>query len=224
MSGIGTLGERSLHAALKYYYEPLEDFHEIEVGRFVADIKRGDKITEIQTQGFDKLRRKLALFLQEYEVTVVFPVAHVKYIEWVDEKTGELKKQRKSPKRGSCYDTFWELYKIKQYLSHPNLKLRIILLEVTERRFENPKNRKGYSRLDTLPHSVSGEMALNKAGDYVKLIPATLEVEFTTQDFAKAAGINDRHAWSALNILQHVGVVENVGKRGRGNLYRRIGD
>ena len=222
MSGIGTLGERSLHAALKYYYEPLEDFHEIPVGRFVADIKRSKSITEIQTQSFDRLRRKLEVFLEEFEVTVVCPIAHVKYIELIDEATGELQKQRKSPKHGSCYDAFWELYKIKQFLKHPNLKLRIILLEVTERRFETRKNRKGYSRLDTFPRSVSGEMAIDCAKDYTKLIPVTLEYEFTSQEFAKATGLQQKRVWNALNVLQYVGVVEQAGKSGRSNLYSII--
>ena len=219
MSGIGTLGERSLHAALKWYYEPTEDFHEIPVGRFIADIKHGNKITEIQTQGFDRLRRKLEVFLEEFEVTVVCPVAHVKHLEWVDEATGALIKRRKSPKRGSCYDALWELYKIKQFLFSPNLKLRIILLEVTERRSETSKNRKGYSRLDTFPQSVSDEMTLDCASDFVKLVPATLCDEFTSQEYAKAAGIQQKYAWTALNVLQYVGVLEHVGKRGRSNLY-----
>ena len=37
--GIGTLGERSLHAALKEYFRGDGDETEVPVGRFVADIR-----------------------------------------------------------------------------------------------------------------------------------------------------------------------------------------
>ena len=222
MPGIGTLGERSLHAALKYYYEPVEDFHEVPVGQFVADIKRGNHIIEIQTGSFNKLRRKLEVFLDEFEVTIVCPVAYVKHIEWIDEATGEVLKRRKSPKQGSCYDVFRELYKIKTFLTHPNLKLRIILLEVTERRIETRKNRKGYSRVDTFPHSVSGEMAIDYSEDYIKMIPATLGDKFTSAQYALSAKISRENAQTALNILRYIGIVADAGKSGRYKLYTVI--
>ena len=47
--GIGMLGEKSLHSALKYYYEPDETKHEIAFEGFFADIMNEDGITEIQT-------------------------------------------------------------------------------------------------------------------------------------------------------------------------------
>ena len=37
-SGIGTLGEKTLHAILKWYYEPDSSKHETRIGPFVADI------------------------------------------------------------------------------------------------------------------------------------------------------------------------------------------
>ena len=48
--GIGTLGEKSLHAALKLYYEPDSSRHEIPVGQYVADIVNEEGIIEIQTK------------------------------------------------------------------------------------------------------------------------------------------------------------------------------
>ena len=47
--GIGTLSEKTLHSFLKNYLEPDSSFHEIKVGRYVADIKKDGYITEIQT-------------------------------------------------------------------------------------------------------------------------------------------------------------------------------
>ena len=61
--GIGTLGEKVLHAIIKSYYEPDEEFQEVSVNSFVADIKRGDEIVEIQTTSFNLLNKKLEKYL-----------------------------------------------------------------------------------------------------------------------------------------------------------------
>ena len=61
--GIGTLGERSLHAALKEYFRGDGDETEVPVGRFVADIRGPRGITEVQTRDFNRLRGKLEHFL-----------------------------------------------------------------------------------------------------------------------------------------------------------------
>ena len=130
--GIGTLAEKTLHLILKHYAEPDERYHEIKVGRKVADVKSGDRITEIQTRSFDRLRPKLFDFLKEHKVTVVYPVAKEKYIYWIDPISDETTDPRKSPKKGSALDIFPELYKIRMFLSEPNLKFRILLLKVDE--------------------------------------------------------------------------------------------
>ena len=118
--GIGTLGERTLHAVLKHYCEPTESFHEVRVGGFVADIANENGITEIQTRRFDKLRGKLAYFLPFTNVTVVYPIAAVKWIVWIDGDTGETTKRRKSPRRGTPCDALFEMYKIRGFLCSPH--------------------------------------------------------------------------------------------------------
>ena len=60
--GIGTLGEKSLHAVLKRYYQPDESLHERKVGRMTVDAVLSDgSLLEIQTRGFSSLRKKLPL-------------------------------------------------------------------------------------------------------------------------------------------------------------------
>ena len=61
--GIGSLSERESHAILKNFYCPDPSCQEINIGGFVADISDSNGITEIQTRGFGKLRRKLQCFL-----------------------------------------------------------------------------------------------------------------------------------------------------------------
>ncbi|MDF2567294.1 MAG: hypothetical protein K0R90_750, partial [Oscillospiraceae bacterium] len=99
-NGIGTLSEKTLHAVLKQYFEPFLANHETKIGSFVADIVGEDGIIEIQTCGFDKLRKKLDAFLPVCKVTVVYPVTNIKWLSWIDERTGEITQKRKSPKQG----------------------------------------------------------------------------------------------------------------------------
>lgn len=47
---IGLLGEKVLHAGLKFYFEPNSDFHEVKINGFVADICNAEGIIEIQPE------------------------------------------------------------------------------------------------------------------------------------------------------------------------------
>ena len=114
--GIGTLSEKTVHAVLKKYLVPNENCHEIKCGRYVADILIDGEIMEIQTANFNRLRDKLKEFLKDKEVTIVYPIPHIKWLIWIDEKTGEVSEKRRSPKKGSYYEVFHELYKIKMFL------------------------------------------------------------------------------------------------------------
>lgn len=108
---------------IKNFYEPDPSHQEIPIENYVADILRDNEIIEIQTRSLNAMRRKLNCFLSHYPVTIVHPIIHTKWICWIDEQTGEVTKRRKSPKTGSRYDAFYELYKIKMFLNHPNLHL-----------------------------------------------------------------------------------------------------
>ena len=81
---IGTYKEKTLHAILKDYYAPDKSMQEISVDGYVADIYTGQEIIEIQTANFNKMRAKLNCFLPNYPVTVVYPIARIKYLSWID--------------------------------------------------------------------------------------------------------------------------------------------
>ena len=137
-SGVGILGEKYLHAVLKSFFEPEPAFHEQKAGRFTADILRDGIITEIQTRSLDKLRPKLDYYLCEgYRVRVVLPLPHIKWLIWVDPETGELGSKRRSGRRGSFYDAFWELYKIKDYLGREGVSVCLVLVDLDEYRWLN---------------------------------------------------------------------------------------
>ena len=75
----------------------------------MADIVGENGIIEIQTRGFDRLRKKLSAFLEVCDVTVVYPVAEIKWLCWIDPDTGAISSRRKSPRRGKPQDAFNEL-------------------------------------------------------------------------------------------------------------------
>ena len=222
--GIGTLGEKALHAMLKQYYEPEINNHEIPVGSFVADIVSGNSIIEIQTRSFDRLREKLAVFLEAYHVTVVYPLPKTKWLLWIDGETGETTKKRKSPKQGSINDAFPELYKIKQFLTRPNFLLCIVMVDLEEYRYLNgwsKDKKKGSTRCDRIPLGIVDEFYFNSPEDYLQFVPEGLQAPFTSKDYMKAAGISLHVSQRALNILHHMGVVERVGKQGNLLIYER---
>lgn len=221
--GIGTLSEKTLHAVLKNYFEPNISNQEIKIGRHYADIYNGDEIIEIQTKQFNKLRNKLAAFLPEHKVTIVYPIAHEKILYWVNEETGEITKGRKSPKRGSKYQIFKELYYIKSYLNNPNLQFCITLVDLEEYRFLNgwsKDRKKGSSCSDRIPVRIQDEIIVGNSS-YNTLIPEDLIENFTSKDFAKSAKVPLGLAQIALNILTEVNAVERIGKKGNLILYNR---
>lgn len=223
-AGIGTLAEKTLHAVLKRYFEPDETKHEIKVGRHVADIVNGSGIIEIQTRAFNVLRPKLEAYLETYPVTVVYPIARTKWLHWIDLESGAVTNKRKSPKTGTYYDAFRELYKIKPYLRHPNLHIRLLLLDMEEYRYLDgwsTDKKKGSSRCERIPVGLVEEFDLHCGADYARLIPAVLSGPFTTKDFAQAAVIRQKTAQTVVHLLHHMGALRRTGKQGRSYLYEK---
>ena len=222
---IGTLSEKTVHAVVKNYYEPDEDKQEIPIEGMYADIFTGNEIIEIQTRSFDQVRKKLDRFLPEYPVTVVLPIPDTKWLIWIDEETGELSTPRKSPKKGSEYSAFKELYKIKPYLKKEGLTIVLLFLDMEEYRLLNGWSRdkkKGSSRYDRIPVRITKEVCFKQSRDYEILLPNTLVGEFTSSEFAKAVKINARQANLVLNILLYMDVVKRTGKRGKAFVYEKV--
>ncbi len=221
--GIGTLSEKTVHAILKNYYAPNEDHQEIPIENYVADIYAQGEIIEIQTRQFNKLRGKLAAFLPQYPVTIVYPIPREKWLIWIDAESGELSKKRKSPAKGNPYMVFPELYKIKAFLKHPNLRFRLALMDMEEYKLLNgwsKDKKKGASRFDRIPTEFVREVSIDCPEDYMQFVPFELEDAFTSKDFAKAAHIPVSLSQMALNILYHMDTVDRVGKKGNLYLYK----
>ena len=220
--GIGTLAEKTMHAVLKNYYAPDEDMHEIPIENYVADIYTGAEIIEIQTRSMDRMRKKLEAFLPLYPVTIVYPIPREKWLYWIDEETGEVSQKRKSPKKGNPYHAFIELYKIRPFLNHPNLRLRLALIDMEEYRLLNGWSRdkkKGSERYDRIPTAFVEEVGIDCIRDYMQLIPYELPEQFTVKEFAKCAKIPNRLAGTVLLIFNDLKLVSRIGKKGNSYIY-----
>lgn len=221
--GIGTLSEKTVHAVLKHYYAPDDAMHEVPVEGYVADIYTGNEIIEIQTRQLDRMRSKLEAFLPLCPVTVCYPVPRNKWLIWIDETSGELSSARKSPVKGNAFMAFPELYKIKMFLKHPNLRIKVVLLDMEEYRLLNgwsKDKKKGSDRYDRIPLEFAEEVDIDGIRDYLQFLPIELQEPFTSKDYAKCVGIRRRLAQVTLNLLTYTGAVERVGKAGNSYLYR----
>ena len=220
--GIGTLGEKTIHAVLKNYYAPDCEMQEIPIENFVADIFTGTEIIEIQTRSFNVMRRKLDTFLKQYPVTIVHPIPRIKWVSWIDEETGEASPKRKSPKKGNPYQAFVELYKIRPFLKNENLHFKFALIDMEEYRLLNGWSRdkkRGSERFDRIPLEFVEEVCIDRREDYMQFVQFDLPEPFTSREFAKCAKIPMRLANVVLLILTDLSVVTRVGKQGNCYLY-----
>ena len=223
---IGVLKEKPLHATLKWWLDDNPDHHEITLpcGK-VADIYDGTTVTEVQTGSFSPLRKKLETLLDTYPVTVVHPVVRRKYLSWIDPDTGEATPARRSPRVGSFADGGKQLIYILPLLGHPNLTVRLVLLDAEEQRIADGwgnGGKRGSHRAVLLPISVEDTLDLRCPADYAALIPAGLPAAFTAAQFGKAAKQQGRNLNGTLKVLLDRGVITRTEKEGNAWVYARV--
>ncbi|MBQ7646873.1 MAG: hypothetical protein IJS94_06355 [Clostridia bacterium] len=222
-SGIGTLGEKTLHFVLKNYFQNDPSFHEVKVGKYYADILDENGITEIQTRSFNVMRKKLRAFLPDHRVRIVFPVARRKQIVWIDPDSGETTTPRKSPKTGVPADILPELYKIKEFLYDPALSFTVVLLDVTEYRLKNgwsADGKHGSEKYESIPDSIEYTLDINNAEDYAALLPPDLPDSFDSKTFSKIIKRSRNKSGIMLNVLTYIGAVERTSKVGNAFIYK----
>ena len=223
---IGTLSEKTVHAVVKNYYEPNEDYQEIPIEGKCADIYTSDeKIIEIQTRSFSRLKDKLDVFLPLYDVTVVLPLPDKKRIIWIDPDTGEESGTGSYRYALAPWTAFKEIYGIRDYLDNPNLHVKILLMDMTEYKLLSgrSKDRKKYGaeRYDRIPEKLTGEIILNSPADYMLFLPEGLPETFSSAELASAAGIPKPYLSYVTGLLRLLGILERLPeKQGKTWLYR----
>lgn len=169
--GIGTLGEKQMHAAIKRFICPDESCHEIKIDgsalciereddgqdkdsdgktvkkkkrRFVADVMMGDTIYEIQTGSLAPLREKIEWILENtsYNVVVIHPIAETKWLNYISDKTGQVERRQKSPQRGRFTDIAGDLYYIREFIGNPRFSLLLLMMEAEQYKKKAEKSRR----------------------------------------------------------------------------------
>lgn len=229
---VGTQNEKILHAVLKNYYAPFADEQEIKIGGYFADAVCEDGIFEIQTRALYKLKDKLRELLQYSRVTVVYPAACALGTIYISEDSGEIIKETPMRNMNSLLKIFEELYSIREFLNDENLKIIIARLKLQKRVYfrggELPdmKSRSARKklRIEKMPLEFCEEIILENTADYAKFFPSSplpaLSNEFTKKEFAKAVG--ESASSLRLEVLRTVGVIEQTGKKGNANIYKRV--
>jgi hypothetical protein len=223
MSGIGLLNEKPLHASLKQWYARPGDRFEVPVDGFVIDIVRDNLLIEIQTRNFASINSKLLKLTRSYEVRLVYPVVHEKWIVRPANGDGGTAVRRKSPKRGRWEDLFWELVSIPQLLSNPNFSLEVLMIREEEvRRYEGKRKRwrrRGWVTERRRLVDVMDRRLFGNSADWLSFVPDKLQ-SFTTKDLAAVADTNRDLAQKMAYCLRHARMIELIGRQGRANLYR----
>lgn len=221
--GIGILGEKTLHSALKYYYEPDSSFHEREAWGFLADVYNEEGVIEIQTRGLWSLKRKLPVYLEHEKVTLVHPIVRKRRLIYLDTETGELSPPRLSPSRGSLDTAFGELIHVREFLSHPNLLVVVPFVDADEYRvrLEKKKRRRvpNVKKFELVPTALIEEWVFACPEDWSRLVPeALLSGGFTVKEFAAATKRDEYTARLVLGTLLHAGALRRV-REGRSYSY-----
>jgi hypothetical protein len=226
MRVIGTLAEKSLHAALKARYAQPGDSLECDLGGYVIDIVRGlpDSCTciEIQTGSFSSMKPKLAALLPRYPIRVVYPIPLERHIVRID-ADGVIVSRRKSPRRGTVYHLFPELVSFPALVNHPNLSLEILLVRDEEIWVDDGRGswrRKRWSIRDRRLIDVMETILLATPADFAALLPADLALTFDTGELARVLRQPRPLARKMAYCLRAMGVLEVVEMRGKAYVYR----
>lgn len=221
-NGIGSLGEKTMHLALKFFYEPDPARHERKLQGYVTDAFTEHGAVEIQTAQIHRLTRKLEAFLPVTDVRVVCPIAVEKRIIWLEPASGAAVETNRSRVHEKPLEVAAGLCALKALLQNPALSVDIVCLTADEYRLldgggETRKRRA--TKYEVIPTALTALIPLRTPKDYAELLPEGLPAPFTSAVLAKTAHIRRRDAQQALNLLASLGAIQPDGKRGRENLY-----
>lgn len=223
-TGINIEKEKSLHAAIKRWYKRPEDRLEAKVSGYIIDVVRENELIEVQTGNFSKVKKKLSALSENYNVTIVYPVAVEKTIIVVN-GDGEVLRRRKSPKKGSMYTLFDELVRIPELILKDRISIEILFIWMDEIRIDDGKGsfrRKGVSLYDKRLTKVIDKIEFKTKEDFKAIIPETIAKEFTNKILAEELGITTRETTKITYCLNKMGVIKKSGKRGREQVYEKL--
>ena len=241
--GIGTLGEKQMHAAIKRFICPDEACHEIPLDngerageldengkkikkrKFVADILKNGNVCEIQTGALPPLTEKIKWILENtnYNVTVIHPIAETKWVNVLN-KQNDLDRRYRSPVKGKLNDIAPELYAVKDFVSSPRFSLVVLFMEAEQyikATTKKGRSRTKYQKYELIPVNLLRAHVFRTIDDYKIFIPDTLEGEFTVSQFSQSSKIRGRDAYLTTYSLRDLGLIEECGKLGRAKAFKK---
>ena len=222
--GVGGLSEKAIHKILKLTFEENTACHEVKFLGSVADIKNEEGIIEIQTKDLFRLEGKISKFLPHSPVTVVIPLLREKYIRWIDTETGEITEPRRSPRVDSVFTALYMLFPLVKFIGLEGFSVKLAFLSADEyKRLDgwDKTKKRGASKSDKIPRELLEIAQLSSREDYGKYLPE-LEDIFLAKDFTKAVKLPSRKAYYALKLFEALGFVEEIGKKGRAIVYKKV--
>jgi len=226
--GIGTLREKSLHAALKAAYSLPNDSVECTINGYVIDIVRhvpdgSRQCIEIQTRNLATMKQKLYALLDEFPIHVIYPIAQERFISRIGQDS-KLLSRRKSPKHGVIYDLFPELVSMPSLVLHPSFTVEVVLIHEEEVWLDDGKGswrRKHWSIYDRQLLAIVDSVKFANPADFARLVPTTLAEPFDSQELASALKQPRFIAQKMAYCLRAMGVLHVVGKHRNALLYGR---
>lgn len=236
-NGIGRLGEKQMHSAIKLFICPDESLHEIKITesekftgksdvqnsrrKYVADVILNDTIYEIQTGGFSPLKEKIKWILDntEYNVVVIHPISQTKWVSKIM-PNGDITCRRKSPVHGRVEDIASQLYFFTEFLNSPRFSLVLLMVEA-EQYVKASSRGRCIKKYELIPMSLIGAYVFKSIEDYKYFIRDDLPESFTVKDFSKSSKIYGMDAYSIVKTLCEIALLEEDGIRGRAKTYKR---
>ncbi len=224
-NGIGTRNEKSLHNSIKQRYAEKGDQFEVKVDNYIIDIVRDNLLIEIQTRNFSAIRTKLRNLVKKYKVRLIYPVPVEKWIVKIDVENGKTLSRRKSPKKGRPDSVFEELLRIPELINDKNFELELMMLSEEEIRCADGKGswrRQGISIIDRKLIDVNEIIQFRNKNDFIRFIPEDLDRFFTNSMMAESISVSKHYSRRITYCLKKMGLIREVGRKGRELLFERI--
>jgi hypothetical protein len=218
------MNECSLHSEIKKAYSLPGDQFEVKLGNYIVDILRGNLVIEVQTKNFSVLKEKLQVLKENHRVRLVYPLPEKKWITHIT-KDHRVLNTRKSLKKGRLTDLFRELVMIPDIIREENFSLEVLLIDEEEVRCDDGKGswrRRGVSIKDRKLLKVKDRILFQTKADYLKILPESLNEDFTNRELAKLAKISVRNARQITYCLKKGGVIGLAGKKGRELVFQKV--
>lgn len=205
---ITTYMERSLHSSLKLHFCPDEAFHEVKIGKFVADAYDGRTIFEIQTGNLAPLEKKIRFYLEntDLEVVVVRPIAQNRRIFWLDKNSGEMSRApRLSAKHENLPYGIADLYYLSDLIGRERLSFCFVLMEIDEVRLLDGygKNKKiRATSVDRLAGEIYSKHYIKTLDDVrALLLPLLPDTKFSREELSTSLALKGMKLWSMQKLL-----------------------